>query len=128
MATVEEIISRMEQDLSELKLSDIQIPDLYTSPYIVCPTTLGNQQYFLEYYWNNRSEKAYLSIYRITNNIKEYFIKNICLIPNMFIDTYIYNTEWTGFLQFINQDGVSDISYTIKDISSKFKLLYGYSE
>lgn len=123
----EKLAEQLSEQLLSLKMGDINIPNLYQTPYIICPTVLGNQQYFLEYFWNNRENKVYLSIYKIVNYTKQYYLKNVRLIPNIFLNNYIRNTDWEGFLHFTNIDGNNDISYTIKDISEKFKLVYGYS-
>lgn len=124
MATPEQL----QEILQYINMGDIDIPNLYQTPYIVVPTLLGSKQYFFEYYWNNRNNKAYLTIYTIENEKRIYFIKNVCLIRDMVISDKIYNINWNGVLKFQNKNNINDISYTIKDISEKFKLFYCYSE
>lgn len=106
---------------------DINIPNLYENPYIIVPTLLGNQQYYFEYYWNNRAEKAYLSIFKIQNEERIYYIKNVLLLKDLVISKKIKNNDWVGFLVFQSQDGTDDVFYTIKDISTRFKLFYAYT-
>lgn len=128
MATDIQLALQLQEEWQYLRLQDIFLPDIYETPYVIEPVTLGNQQYFFEYIWNNRSERVYLSIYLISNAEREYFVKNICLIPGIEISKNIKKPSWNGILLFQNQDNIQDVSYTIKDISTKFKLLYGYTD
>lgn len=119
---------QLSTSLSNATFYTIPIPNLYLTPYIICPITLGNQQYYFEYYWNNRTSLAYISIYKISNGDIKYYVKNISLKPYIFISDYIKDQDWVGILSFENIDNNFDISYTIKDISEKFQFLYSIPE
>lgn len=118
----------LNASINNMRLVTISIPDIYTTPHCISPVVLNYQQYYFEYNWNTRSELLYLSIYTINNNVRNYFVKNISLINNIKISDYITNQNWDGLLQFTNINDGTDISYTIKDVSKKFYLMYWYSE
>lgn len=100
------------------------LPDLSQNPYIINMVSLKNQQFYFEYMWNIRDGRAYLSIYKIQDSEKDYYLKNRRLINNINLSKYIRKMDWTGGLYFTSviQDYKQD--YDITTLSENFKLVY----
>lgn len=104
--------------------SEILIPDLLNSPYITNPVILNNQLYFMEYTWNIRHQRAYFSLYTKVDDDYVYYIKSICLKPNLILSKNIQNTDWQGQLIFTKtQYSVLD-DYRQDTISTDFSIKY----
>lgn len=103
----------------------INIPDLLKNPYIIQPVSLGGELYFFEYKWNIRYGRAFLSIFKKENGTQKYFVKNICLIPQLSISDNIHDTNWSGLLTFGNQIGGSNaVDYRQDTINIDFDIKY----
>lgn len=110
--------------ISEIYIKEIIIPDLKQNPFVISPISLKNQQYYFEFFWNERQERCHLSIFRLIDGVRKYYIKDISLINNMKVSQYIKNTDWEGILYFENIGLIFDTDYTINDISESFILRY----
>lgn len=110
-----------------MDLYEIQIPDLFENPYIIKNHVLNNKTYYFEYTWNNRQDKAYLSIYYLENNIKTYILRGLCLKNWINISNHIYYENWIGELFFTSYN-LDMIDYTPTTISTDFFLLYRIGE
>ena len=103
----------------------IEIPDLSESPYMIVPVVLNNRTYYFEYKWNIREQKAYLSIYILINNTKNYLFRSAGLYLYNDIAKYIYDADnWSGELYFrpISLDKTSN--YNQQNISTDYQLSY----
>lgn len=102
----------------------IEIPDLLNNPYIIQPVKFNNQLYFFEYRWNIRYGRAFLSIYIKENNVPKYFIKNICLIPQMVLSNNIRDNNWSGALTFASKVDRDAVDYRQDTINIDFDIKY----
>lgn len=103
----------------------IEIPNLNESPYIISPIVLNNRTYYFEYKWNIREQKAYLAIYILIDNTKNYLLRSIGLTIYNDVSKYIYDADnWSGELYFkpISLDTTSN--YNQQNISTNYELSY----
>ena len=103
----------------------IEIPDLNESPYVIIPVVLNNKNYYFEYKWNIREQKAYLAIYILVNNTKNYLLRSIGITLYNNITKHIHDADnWSGELYFkpISLDTISN--YNQQNISTDYQLSY----
>lgn len=110
--------------LDSLYTKEITIPDLTNSPFVISPIDLKNQQYYFEFFWNERQQKCFLSIFRLSDSQRIYYVKNICLRNGLEISKHINKTDWEGLLYFESIMLIFDDDYIINDIGEKFVLRY----
>ena len=106
-----------------MSLLEIKIPDLFNTPYITIPVELNSDIFYFEYSWNNRHNRAYLSIYLLDDNVPNYLAKRICLVNGVEVSRYIINDRWVGGLFFVSDITLFD-EYDISTVSDNFYLLY----
>lgn len=102
----------------------IEIPNLLNNPYVIQPVSLNNQLYFFEYRWNIRYGRAFLSVYTKENNTPKYFIKNVCLIPQMVLSDNIRDNDWSGALTFALKIDRDVVDYRQDTINVDFDIKY----
>lgn len=103
----------------------IEIPDLSESPYVIVPVVLNNRTYYFEYKWNIREQKAYLAIYILIDNTKNYLLRSMGLSLYNDVAKHINDADnWSGELYFksISLDEIS--SYNQQNISTDYQLSY----
>lgn len=117
--------SYLSQLINDTYIVDITIPDMSKSQYLITAIQLKNQQYYFEYFWNNRTELLYLSIYKFIDGEKDYYLKNMSLINNVELSRYINRTDWEGslYLKTINSPLIN-IEYHQDTINQIFYLKY----
>ena len=104
---------------------DISIPDLNEYPYTIDPVVLNNKTYYFEYKWNIREQKAYLAIYILTNNTKNYLLRSTGLVLFNNLAKYIFDADnWAGKLYFDSISMSEIYNYNQENISKEYKLRY----
>lgn len=116
------------QDLTEqialLNYLHINIPNMVDTPYTISPIVLIDQQYYFEFHWNIRQQRCYLSIFKIQDDQRIYYVKNRVLLNNMEVSKYITKTDWVGTLYFNSISDSYSEDYNQNDISEKFILTF----
>ena len=104
----------------------LEIPNLSDTPYIIKSEVLNNRTYYFEYFWNNRHQRAYLSIYILSNSEKVYLMRNKSLLPLINLSKYIINDNenWSGSLYFDSTDLGQGYNYNQENISTEYQLRY----
>lgn len=110
--------------IAETYTKKINLPKFTKSPYTISLISLKNQQYYFQFFWNNRQERCYLSIFKITDGVREYYLKNKMLRNGIELSKYIFKTDWDGLLVVDSITNNFDDDYTMADIHEKFVLTY----
>lgn len=121
---IEVTLQEITDTLANMYIKEISIPDLINNPYVVALIDLKNQQYYFEFYWNIRQQRCYLSLFRLQDGVREYYIKNRMLLNNINLSKYITKEDWEGLLYLESITGNYQDDYTINDIGDKFVLRY----
>lgn len=124
MASVSVTINDLIELVGETYSKEISLPNMTQTPYLIMPVDLKNQQYYFYFYWNIRHQRCYLSVFKLVDGARVYFIKNKGLVNGIKLSKYIFDTDWNGALSFesISDDEKDD--YTINDMHEKFVLRY----
>lgn len=109
---------------ASLDYQQISLPNLSVYPYITQQVSLNGILYFLEYTWNIRHQKAYLSIFTKVDNIEFYLVRNVSLITGIEISKYIIDDDWSGTLTFAVNDECEEFDYRIDNFHTDFHLNY----
>lgn len=110
--------------LNSLNNTVINIPDMVENPYVIMPQVLSDQQYYFEFHWSIRQQRCFLSLYKIKDDERIYYVKNKALLNQMDVSKYITATDWTGNLWFESINDNELLDYTQKDIGNNFVLKY----
>lgn len=111
-------------------LLNISIPNLSETPYVIQDVVLENKIYYFEYFWNIRHDKAYLSIYILSDNSRVYLIRNKLLTNRIILNKYMVgeNNYLDGILSFWDNSGSLTYDYSQQNISTDFYIKYAYGD
>lgn len=118
--TYEEMIN----SIVNMYTKEISLPNFLQTPYIITQINLKNQQYYFHFYWSIREQRCCLSIFKLQDGERKYYLKNKTLTNGIELSKYIYEDDWTGLLLFENVLNNVNDDYTISDISEKFVIRY----
>lgn len=117
-------LDKLLQDMASTYTRQISLPKFTKSPYSICIVDLQSQQYYFQFYWNNRHQRCYLSIFRLEDGVRKYYLKNKSLKIGLNLSKYVYNEDWEGVLRVDSYTNNAYDDYTMSDIHEKIILTY----